>query len=118
MVGLFADPAVDQPGKVFVITGRNTFSAASMFAARLQGQTHAVFIGEPMSGCPTTYGNNVELPLDHSGLSVLVSSLLEPGVDPNDTRTTIPLDVAAELTQDEWAAGDDPALDLVLVAAP
>ena len=71
-----------------------------------------------MSGCPTTYGENVELPLQHSGLTLLVSSLLEPGVDPSDARTTIPLDAQAELTQEEWAAGDDPALDLVLVAAP
>lgn len=118
MVGLFDDPTVDQPGKLFVITGRNTFSAASMLAARLEARTDAIFVGEPMSGCPTTYGNNVELPLPSSGLTVLVSSLLEVGTDPGDTRTTIPLDATAELTQEEWAAGDDPALDLITVAAP
>jgi hypothetical protein len=118
LVGLFDDPAVDQPGKLFVITGRNTFSAASMLAARLEAKTGAIFVGEPMSGCPTTYGDNVELPLPNSGLTLLVSSLLEPGVDPGDTRTTIPLDATAELTQEEWAAGDDPAMDLITVAAP
>jgi hypothetical protein len=71
-----------------------------------------------MSGCPTTYGDNVEFPLAHSGLSLLVSSTFEVGVDPGDTRTTIPLDAVAELSQEEWAAGKDPALDLVLVSAP
>ena len=118
MLGLFDDPAVDQPGKLFVITGRNTFSAASMLAARLEAKTDAVFVGEPMSGCPTTYGNNIELPLAGSGLSLLVSSLLEVGTDANDTRATIPLDAEAELSQQEWEAGDDPALDVILVAAP
>ena len=118
MVGLFNDAAVDQPGKLFVITGRNTFSAASMLVARLEAQTDAVFIGEPMGGCPTFYGNVVELPLPHSGLSVLVSSTFEVGADANDTRQNIELDGQAELTQEEWAAGEDPAMDLILVAAP
>ena len=118
MVGLFDDPAVDQPGKLFVILGRNTFSAASMLAARLEARTDAIFVGEPMSGCPTTYGNNVELPLVHTGLSLLVSGTLEIGTDANDARTTIPLDAETTLAQDEWAAGDDPAMDVILVAAP
>jgi hypothetical protein len=118
MADLFDDPAVDQPGKLFVITGRNTFSAASLLAARLDARTDAVFIGEPMSGCPTTYGDNAELALPSSGLSLLVSDALEVGVDPNDSRLTIPLDAQADLTQEEWAAGQDPAMDLILVAAP
>jgi hypothetical protein len=118
MVELFDDPRIDQPGKLFVVTGRNTFSAASMLAARLEAQTDAIFMGEPMSGCPTSYGDAVELPLPHSGLSLLVSSTLEVGADPNDTRTTIPLDAVAEISQEEWAAGVDPALDVTLVAAP
>jgi len=118
MVEVFTDPAVDQPGKLFVVLGRNTFSAASMLAARLEAQTDAVFVGEPMSGCPTSFGDTVELPLVHSGLALLVSSTLEVGVDPDDPRRTIELDALAELTQEEWAAGEDPALDLLKVAAP
>ena len=118
MVELFGDPAVDQPGKLFVITGRNTFSAATMLAARLEAQTGAVFIGEPMGGCPTFYGNVVELPLIHSGLSILISSTFEVGADANDTRQSIELDAQAELTQEEWAAGEDPAMAVILVATP
>lgn len=118
MVGLFSAPEVDQPGELFVITGRNTFSAASLLVARLEARTGATFIGEPMAGCLMFWGDTVELPLLHSGLSVLVSSTLEVGADPNDTRDNIELDAVAELTQEEWAAGDDPALDVLEIAAP
>lgn len=118
MLALFDDPAIDQPGELFVITGRNTFSAASMLVARLEAQTGAVFVGEPMGGCPSFWGDVVELPLIHSGLSVLISESFEVGADPNDTRQNIELDAVAELTAEEWAAGEDPALDVIAVAAP
>lgn len=115
---IFSDPAVDQPGTLFVFTGRNTFSAASMLAARLEARTSAVFVGEPMGGRPTFYGNSRELPLPHSGLALLVSTTFEVGADENDARDDIELDALAELSQEEWAAGDDPALDLIDVVAP
>ncbi|HET9853397.1 MAG TPA: hypothetical protein VFP56_12970 [Candidatus Limnocylindrales bacterium] len=118
MVDLFDDPAVDQPGQLFVVTGRNTFSSASMLAARLEAETDAQFLGEPMGGCPTFYGDVEELPLPNSGLTVLVSATHEVGVAADDTRQTIPLDAVAEITQEEWAAGEDPALDLLRIAAP
>jgi hypothetical protein len=118
IVDVFSDPAIDEAGRLFVVTGRNTFSAGSMLAARLEAETEAVFLGEPMGGCPTFYGDVEELPLRNSGLSVLISATHEVGVAPDDARQTIPLDAAAEITQEEWAAGEDPALDLLLVAAP
>ena len=115
---IFDDPAVDQPGKLFVLVGRNTWSAGSMLLARLEAHTDAVLVGEPMAGCPTFYGDVVELPLPHSGLALLVTEMLEVGVDPNDTRTNIELDAVAELTQEDWEGGIDPALDLVVPVAP
>ena len=118
LVELFDAGVGEDPGKLFVLTGRNTFSAASMLAARLDARTEATFIGEPMGGCPTFYADPVELPLVHSGLSMTIASTLEVGVDANDTRQTIVPDVPVEITQEEWAAGDDPAMELLLVAAP
>jgi hypothetical protein len=115
---IFDDPAVDQPGKLFVFVGRNTWSAGSMLLARLEAHTDAVLVGEPMAGCPTFYGDVVELPLPHSGLALLVTEMLEVGVDPNDTRTNIELDAVAELSQEDWEGGIDPALELVIPVAP
>ena len=115
---IFTDPAVDQPGKLFVLVGRNTWSAGSMLLARLEAHTDAVLVGEPMAGCPTFYGDVVDLPLPNSGLSLLITEMLEVGVDPNDTRSNIDLDAVAELTQEDWESGTDPALELVVPVAP
>ncbi len=49
---IFDDPAVDQPGKLFVLVGRNTWSAGSMLLARLEAHTDAVLVGEPMARLP------------------------------------------------------------------
>ena len=115
MFGLFDDPAVDVPGELFVITGRNTLSAGSLLLARLEAATDAVIVGEPMAGCPTFYGDTTEVPLPYSGLSITVTGMLEVGVDPNDPRSNIELDQVAPLTREDWADGRDPALELIVL---
>jgi hypothetical protein len=115
MFQLFDDPAVDVPGELFVITGRNTFSAGSMLLARLEAGTDATLVGEPMSGCPVFYGDTTEVPLPYSGLSLTVSGMLEVSVDPADERSNIELDQTVPLTREQWADGRDPALELVVV---
>jgi hypothetical protein len=46
LLALIRSPALRDPGSLFVITGRGTFSAAMMFALDLEKQTPAIFIGE------------------------------------------------------------------------
>lgn len=118
MFELFDDPAVDVPGGLFVITGRNTSSAGSLLLARLEAGTSATIVGEPMSGCPTFYGDTTEVPLPYSGLSITVTGMLEVGVDPEDPRSNIELDQIADLTRRDWADGRDPALELIVLDAP
>jgi hypothetical protein len=114
----FDDPAVDQPGRLFVITGRNTFSAASLLVARLDAQTEATIVGEPMGGCPTSYGNPTDLTLPFSGIVVSVAGMLEVAVSATDTRPTIVPDIPLELSREEWANGGDPALGAITTLVP
>jgi hypothetical protein len=114
----FEDPAVDRPGRLFVITGRNTFSAGSLLVARLEASTSAIVVGEPMAGCPTAYGNARDVPLPWSGIVVGVASLLEVGVTADDTRATIQPELPAQLTLPDWLAGRDPALRAIDGFAP
>lgn len=114
---LFDDPLVDAPGKLFVITGRNTWSAGSMLLARLEAGTSATIVGESMGGNPTFYGDVTDVPLPYSGLSVTVTGMLEVGVDPEDPRDTIEVDQLAPLTREFWRDGRDPALELIIVVA-
>jgi hypothetical protein len=115
---LFEDPAVDRPDRLFVFTGRNTFSAGSLLVARLDRNTGAVLMGEPMGGCPTIWSDPSELLLPHSGIVVNVADDVAIGVDAADSRLTIQPDVAAVLSREEWAAARDPALELLEVVAP
>ena len=118
MLDMFEDPAIDQPGRLYLITGRNTFSAASLLVARLDARTEATIVGEPMGGCPTAYGNSSDLTLPFSGIVVSVSGMLEIGVSAGDTRATIEPDIPAILTWDEWADGSDPALGIITTVVP
>jgi hypothetical protein len=110
-------PAVDRPGRLFLITGRNTFSAASLFAATLQARTSVSIVGEPMGGGPNAWGDPEDVTLPWSGLSISVATLFEVGTTPDDARLTIEPDVAVKLTFDDWRAGHDPAL-AAIVAGP
>ena len=118
MLELFEDPAVDQPGRLYVITGRNTFSAASLFVARVMRGTNAVLVGEPMGGCPTAYGDTEDATLPFSGIVVSVADTLEVGVSVDDARRTIEPDIPFELSRDEWASGSDPALGMITTPVP
>lgn len=110
MVKLFEDPVVDRPRHLFVITGRNTFSAAGLFLARLDASTSALVVGEPMAGCPTAFGNARPFALPFSGISVSVSTVLEVGVSAEDHRSTIEPELPSRLSLDAWLKRDDPAL--------
>ena len=118
IVALFQDPSFDQPHRLFVITGRNTFSAGSLLVARLQRDTAAEVLGEPMGGCPTFWSDPAPLTLPWSGIEVGVASDVAVGVDPNDTRHGILPDTTIELTLDEWLAGDDPVLASLVSTGP
>jgi hypothetical protein len=115
---LFDDPAVDQPGKLIVLIGRNTFSAGSILAARLDRATDATFVGEPTGGCPTLWGDPEELLLPSSGIVVNVATERAVGVDANDPRTTIQPDAMADLSLEDWNDGVDPAFAVIVPVAP
>ena len=115
---LFNDPAVDRAGRLSVITGRNTFSAASLFVARLDHDTGATVVGEEMGGCPTAYGNSSDVTLPFSGIVVSVAGMLEVGVTSDDTRQSIEPDVLAELTKTAWEDGRDPAREAIVGIGP
>lgn len=114
----FEDPAVDRPERLYVVTGRNTFSGGALLASRLDAGTGAVIVGEPMGGCPTIWSDASDLRLASSGITVSVAGDTAVGVDPNDTRLTIQPEIAAVLAREDWADGVDPALRLFDIAAP
>jgi hypothetical protein len=111
---LTTNPVLARPGALVVIIGRQTFSAAALFAAELDGQTKAVFIGEPTGGSPNTYASPRELRLPNSGIVVEVSSKYFEAGGPSDHRDTISPDIPVTSSLDDLRAGRDPVLDAAL----
>lgn len=75
-VNLISDnPKINRLGKLFIIIGRKTFSAASYLTTKLEFNTKAIFIGEPTGASPNHYGDNRPLILPNSKLEIRLSSI-------------------------------------------
>jgi hypothetical protein len=103
--------------RVFVITGRATFSAAQNFITRLERRLpRVVFAGEPSMSSPNFTGEDNPLQLPFSGLMVGISNRYWQDSAPDDVRPWIEPHLPAVLTSEDWLANRDPALDAVLRA--
>lgn len=112
--GIAARPALDRRGKVFVITGRATYSAAMNFVSLLDDRTQALFVGEPAGGAPSHYGDAVTVTLPKSGLAVRVSTLhWDAGVAPRDIREWQEPDLPAPPRFGDLAAGVDGPMEVI-----
>ena len=68
------DSSVNRKGRLFVLIGRATFSAAANFAAHVDRLTKATFIGEPTGGFVRGYGDTVSILLPKSGINVHIAA--------------------------------------------
>jgi len=102
------------PGTVYAIVGRSTFSAAMMFAIDLEKHTHVIFVGEPTGSRTNHYGDSRKILLPNTGLTVRASSLYWQYSSPHDVRVAIEPTIAAELSSRDYLDGRDPALAAIL----
>lgn len=109
---------IDKRGHLFVITGRQTFSAAQNFVNHIEKYTEAIFIGEPTADHVNMYGDNRPFTLPNSGLSVRASTLWWQDLDPRDERQWTAPEIAAESSFDDYRSGGDPAFQAVLDYKP
>jgi tetratricopeptide (TPR) repeat protein len=111
---LQASKVVNQEGKLFVITGRETFSACQNFCNWLDQHTPARFAGEPTGSRPNFVGEGNPITLPYSGLLVNASSRYWQDSVSEDQRPWIAPDLAAEMTSDDFRANRDPALEVIV----
>lgn len=100
-----------EPGRVFVIIGRRTFSSAIINALDFKQQLGAVLVGEPASGTPNHFGEVREFTLPSSGLRVFCST--KRFGETNGPFEPLRPDVVAEMSFSDYAAGIDPALEAI-----
>ena len=115
LLDLFASKQVNRRGKLYLLIGRGTFSAAANFAAEIDRATRAVIVGEPTGGGVETYGDAVPVLLPSLGWYVYVASRYhERRRGPNDHRLAVAPDVRIALTSAQYFAGQDPVLERAL----
>jgi hypothetical protein len=101
---------IDRPGRLVVLIGRTTFSAAANFATDVDRTTSAVFVGEPTGGSPNLYGDPIAVPLTVGAYTANVASLYWEKGGPGDARLAVEPAVRVELTAADFFAGRDPVL--------
>jgi hypothetical protein len=105
-------PQINQKGKLFVLVGRRTFSAAMVNAIDFRKDTQAILVGEPIGERPNSYSENDEMTLPNSRVVVSYSTRYYQFVD-EDVPAVVP-DQRIDPTWADFEAGRDPVLDWVL----
>ncbi|HYG08874.1 MAG TPA: tetratricopeptide repeat protein [Pyrinomonadaceae bacterium] len=109
---------LNQPGKLFAIIGRSTWSASQFLLNDLEEFTNVLFVGEPSGSKGNIYGDSRKITLPHSGISVRVSVYYWQDWPPWDTRQWTPPDLSAELSSEDYRANRDPAMQAIVNYAP
>lgn len=100
-------------GKLFVIFGRKTFSAAHLLLAQISQFTNAVMVGEPSGSKPNHIGESGWFRLPFSGLMGVLSSQFHQASKAEDHRIWIPPHMPVSLASNDYFDRQDPALKAI-----
>jgi hypothetical protein len=104
-------PWLRERGALYVLVGRDTFSAAMTNAVDFKAQTNAILVGETVGAAPNNWQEVRRLTLPNSGLRVGVSTLRYEFL-PGEAELLPDLPVWPEPS--DWGAGQDASLRLIL----
>lgn len=95
-----------------MLTWRGTFSASQFILDDLDRLSQAVFVGEPASSKPSSFGDAYKTPLPNSGIAVRTS--IKWWQEGQNFEPWTYVEIAAPLRFADYAAGRDPALEAAL----
>ncbi len=115
IAALQAHERINTQGKLFVLAGRATFSAAGNFVTVIEREAHSILMGEDTGGGPNQYGDarNISLP-HHHGFTARISTRYHEFDAEHPDRLTHEPHVRVELSSADWLAGRDPVLQRAL----
>jgi tetratricopeptide (TPR) repeat protein len=116
VVGLIKSK-LNERGKLFVVIGRRTFSAAQNLVNELEKYTDAIFVGEPTGSSPNLFGDPIIMTLPNSKLPFRVSTLWHQ-TDPRDTRLFTAPEIFTELTAEDYRNNRDTVWEAILSYVP
>jgi Peptidase family S41 len=105
---------VNKKGRLVVLIGRSTFSAAQNFITELERKTRAVFVGETSGGSPNLYGDVEAVALPTVSVRVNIAEIYWQKSFAGDPRVAIEPKIPVALSSKAFFAGKDPVLAAAL----
>jgi hypothetical protein len=106
--------ALRPDGKVFILMGRNTFSAGHDLLVDLTRFTHPILVGEPSGTRPNAIGEAGWFNLPYSQQTGVISSQFHQNSSAEDHRIWLAPDVPVSLSSAAYFNGQDTVLDAVM----
>ena len=116
--GILRRPNVNERGKLLVLTGRATWSAAQLLVDDLQKFADVTLVGEPAASKGNHYGDPHRILLPNSGITVRAATTFWQAWSPGDERRWTAPDLAAGLSAGEYARNEDPVLATATAFVP
>ncbi len=115
--GILRSPKLNPRGKVYVLIGRHTFSAAQNTVDWLKKWTDAIFVGEPTGSSPNQFGDAVPVKLPNSGIAPYAATVWWQDIDERIKDPWLAPDIAVDMSGDDYRNGRDPVLEAALTAS-
>jgi hypothetical protein len=106
--------ALRPKGKLFILIGRNTFSAAHNLVMSVTELTDAVLVGEPSGSRPNAISEAGWFNLPYSKQTGLISSQFHQYGAPEDHRIWIAPHVPVSLSSEQYFRGEDPVMTAII----
>ncbi|MCJ7591793.1 MAG: hypothetical protein MUO51_10640 [Woeseiaceae bacterium] len=106
--------ALRPKGKLFVLIGRNTFSAAHNLVLSITRLTDAILVGEPSGSRPNALSEAGWFNLPYSKQTGLISSQFHQYGGPEDDRIWIAPHVPVSLSAEQYFKGEDPVMTAII----
>ncbi|GGZ88565.1 hypothetical protein [Algibacter mikhailovii] len=101
-------------GNVFVLMGRETFSAAQNLLTDITKYTNAILVGEPSGSKPNHIGEAGWFKLPYSGLMGLISTQFHQTSKAEDHRKWIAPHIPINVSSTDYFNGNDKALNTIM----
>jgi len=111
--GIYARPKINRRGSLFVITGRNTFSAAQNFTTDLARNANPILVGEPTGSSPNFVGETIIVTLPYSKTRCSISDLYWQRSWPMDHRIWLAPEIPAPPVFALYKDNRDPAMESI-----
>ena len=105
---------INQPGKIYVIIGRDTFSSALLNVYSMKNKTRATLVGEPTGGKPNCFGEVLRVRLD-SGFLISYSTKYYHLIE-DDLMSSLFPDVQLEYSMQNYIELADPFMEYIMMA--